>query len=244
MVRLYPAIGFESEKQYERSDLVFPGEGFEVCETSPEYRPRRPEDSVLYGIVAGHLESFLALDGIYVINEKGELVFRRVPPPSDAEVARVAERIHRSVARLMERQGLGPQADPDEADSLRHDEPLLAELYSASISGRAATGSRAGRRIARVGDDVDSGDAALPPGRCSVAVAGFSVHAGVCVPPRDRKRLQRLCRYAGRPPIATERLSLLPDGRLLYRLKHRWRDRTTHVIYEPLELLERLAALQ
>jgi hypothetical protein len=35
----------------------------------------------------------------------------------------------------------------------------------------------------------------------------------------------------------------LPDGRLLYRLKQRWRDGTTHVIYEPLELVERLAAL-
>jgi len=44
-------------------------------------------------------------------------------------------------------------------------------------------------------------------------------------------------------PLASERLSLLPDGRLLYRLKHRWRDGTTHVIYEPLELMERLAAL-
>ena len=50
-------------------------------------------------------------------------------------------------------------------------------------------------------------------------------------------------RYAGRPPLATERLSLLPDGRLLYRLKRRWRDGTTHVIYEPLELMARLAAL-
>ena len=56
-------------------------------------------------------------------------------------------------------------------------------------------------------------------------------------------RLERLCRYCGRPPVATGRLSLLPDGRLLYRLKHRWRDGTTHVIFEPLELIERLAAL-
>jgi hypothetical protein len=46
-----------------------------------------------------------------------------------------------------------------------------------------------------------------------------------------------------RPPLATERLSLLPDGRLLYRLKRRWRGGTTHIIYEPLELMERLAAL-
>jgi len=56
-------------------------------------------------------------------------------------------------------------------------------------------------------------------------------------------RLERLARYAGRPPLATDRLSLLRGGRLLYRLKHRWRDGTTHVVYEPLELIERLAAL-
>ena len=54
---------------------------------------------------------------------------------------------------------------------------------------------------------------------------------------------ERLCRYAGRPPVATECLSVLPDGRLLYRLKRRWRDGTTHVILEPLELVEKLAAL-
>ncbi|MBZ5495078.1 MAG: transposase [Acidobacteriia bacterium] len=66
-------------------------------------------------------------------------------------------------------------------------------------------------------------------------------------PPRRRARrsgrLERLPRYAGRPAVATERLSLLPDGRLLYHLKRRWRDGTTHVIFEPLELLRKLAAL-
>jgi hypothetical protein len=116
-------------------------------------------------------------------------------------------------------------------------------LYSASVSGRIATGPRAGRRVARVGDAVDVDDAALPSGRRCASVAGYSVHAGVCVPARDRMRLERLARYAGRPPLATERLLLLQDGRLLYRLKHRWRDGTSHVIYEPLELVERLAAL-
>ncbi len=43
--------------------------------------------------------------------------------------------------------------------------------------------------------------------------------------------------------LATERSSRLSDDRLLYRLKRRWRNGTTHVIYEPLELMERLAAL-
>jgi hypothetical protein len=184
----------------------------------------------------------LALDGIYVEGARGELVFRHVPPPGDAEVARVANRVRRSVARLMERCGLGPQSDLGE-DTLAHDDPLLAELYAASVSGRIATGPRAGRRIAKMGDAVDVEDGTQPSGKCCAAVAGYSVHAGVRVPARDRLRLERLARYAGRPPLAGERLSLLPDGRLLYRLKHRWRDGTTHVIYEPLELLERLAAL-
>ena len=185
----------------------------------------------------------LVLDGLYVMDGNGGPVFRHVPPPSDQEVGRGAERIHRSVTRLMVKRGMGPQADLGQADTLQGDEPLLAELCSASVSGRVATGPRAGMRIARVGDEVDPEDGALPSGRCCAAVAGFSVHAGVRVPARDCLRLERLARYAGRPPLATERLSQLSDGRLLYRLKRRWRDGTTHVIYEPLELMERLAAL-
>jgi hypothetical protein len=47
----------------------------------------------------------------------------------------------------------------------------------------------------------------------------------------------------GRPPIAIERLKPLPDGRLMYRLKKHWRDGTSHILFQPLELMERLAAL-
>lgn len=41
----------------------------------------------------------------------------------------------------------------EEADVFMLDEPLLAELYSASITGRVATGPRADKRIVRVGED-------------------------------------------------------------------------------------------
>jgi hypothetical protein len=71
-----------------------------------------------------HLHS-LALDGIYVEDGSGEPVFRRVPPPSDAEVARVADRVHLRVVKLLERRGLGPQADPAEADRLWQDAGVL-----------------------------------------------------------------------------------------------------------------------
>ena len=52
-----------------------------------------------------------------------------------------------------------------------------------------------------------------------------------------------LCRYVARPPVAMERLSKLPDGRVIYQLRHRWRNGATHMIFEPLDLIGKLAAL-
>ena len=180
----------------------------------------------------------LALDGVYAEDKKGCISFHPAPPPSDAEVARVTERIQLLVDRLLKRRGLGPQADGDESDPLRQNQPLLADLYGASITGRVATGPRAGRRIAKVGDAIDLDDIAGSSGPRCAAIADYSVHADVCIPAHDRMRLERLCRYASRPPVATERLSLLPDGKLLYRLKRRWRDGTNHMIFEPLDWLK------
>jgi len=122
-------------------------------------------------------------------------------------------------------------------------EPLLASLYTASVTSRVATGSRSGQRVLRMGDRIDADDLPVLQGERCASVGGVSVHANVAVPAHDRRRLERLCRYGARPPIATERLSRLEDGRLLYRLKHRWRDGTTHVVFTPQELIEKLAAL-
>jgi hypothetical protein len=74
-------------------------------------------------------------------------------------------------------------------------------------------------------------------------VSGFSLHCNVCIPAKARRQLENLCRYVARPAVATERLSILSDGRVSYCLRHKWRDGTTHVIYESLELIEKLAAL-
>jgi hypothetical protein len=52
--------------------------------------------------------------------------------------------------------------------------------------------------------------------------------------------LERLSRTILRGPVATERLSKLPDGRIAYRLRHPWRDGTTHVAFTELELVEKL----
>jgi hypothetical protein len=189
-----------------------------------------------------HFHSLL-LDGVYASGPDGPLHFHPLPPPEDAEIERVVGLVARRIASLLEHRGLGPEADPAEADPLTEGEPLLAQLYSASVAGRIATGRRAGQSVMRVGDCIDPEDLPALEGERCASVRGVSLHANVAVPARDRRRLERLCRYVARPPVATERLSRLDDGRLLYRLKHRWRDGTTHVVFEPQELVEKLVAL-
>jgi hypothetical protein len=71
----------------------------------------------------------------------------------------------------------------------------------------------------------------------------MSLHADVAVPARDRRRLERLCRYVARPPLANDRLEEHPDGRLTIRLKTRWRDGTTHVLMKRSEIIDRLVPL-
>lgn len=72
---------------------------------------------------------------------------------------------------------------------------------------------------------------------------GFSLHAGVAARAHQRKKLERLCRYIARPAISERRLSLTPTGKVRYELKTPFRNGTTHVIFEPLDFMARLAAL-
>jgi hypothetical protein len=55
--------------------------------------------------------------------------------------------------------------------------------------------------------------------------------------------LEQLCRYLLRPPLAEDRLRRLADGRVRLELKRPWSDGTTHLFFEPVEFLEKLAAL-
>jgi hypothetical protein len=72
---------------------------------------------------------------------------------------------------------------------------------------------------------------------------GFSINAGVGCEARERGKLERVCRYMARPPITEERLSIDGDGLVVYELKHPFSDGTTHVLFEPVDFIARLAAL-
>ena len=173
----------------------------------------------------------------------GTRVTRTPPGPSDAEVAAALAMIRHRVQRLLVRRGLEPGDDATgPADRLADESAVLAGIVGASVQGRVALGSRAGARVRRLGAERDTATV-TSRGPRQAHLAGFDLHANVWVSAHDRAGVERLCRYVLRPPFAQERLRLRGDGRIALELKRAWHDGTRELVFEPLEFLERLAAM-
>ena len=186
----------------------------------------------------------LVLDGVFAVGANGRPAFREGDPPSDEDVGLVLGVVRRRVERLLDRRGHGVDDNGFAPDRWAEEAPVLAMLGAAAVMGRTATGLRAGARFRRVCDERGDGDGTgAPTIRCHARLDGFDLHAGVVAPAAHRHRLERLCRYGLRPPVAEERLQVTPDGQVLLRLRHRWSDGTTDILFEPTEFLERLAAI-
>jgi hypothetical protein len=182
----------------------------------------------------------LALDGVFVREPDGLLSFAAAKAPTDEEVEALLGLVRGRVVRLLVRRGLLSN-EPDEGLDEQEVPPLHA-LYAASVRQRVATGRRAGATVLRLGD-ASTTKPASPKGRRQARLGGFDLHANTSVRAKNRPKLERLCRYLLRPPVAEDRLSFGCDGSVLVRLKMPWRDGTSHIALQPLELLEKLAAL-
>jgi len=78
---------------------------------------------------------------------------------------------------------------------------------------------------------------------CARSPAGLELHADVFVAAHDRPALERLCRYMARPPIPQDRLAWREDGMLVLSLKRTWKGGVRAIVFNPLALIARLAAL-
>jgi hypothetical protein len=142
---------------------------------------------------------------------------------------RIAHRLTDLARRTLGEDGEGLFDDDEEQAVLRHD---LADALT------PPPGDQMTLRPARGGSH-------RPKKPLSAVVAGFSLHAARTVTEDDREGLERLCRYGLRSPFSQERLSLLPDGRVVYRLARPWPTPTgrTELVLDPVDFLRRLAAL-
>ncbi len=141
----------------------------------------------------------------------------------------MARTIRNRVLGLLVRRGLWRHEDETEVEE--SPQSLLPFLAAASIQGQSLLEpGRPPERVA-IGPKRERDERVTRAASLSHAIDGFSLHAGVRVEAKDRERLEHLCRYVTRPPIATERLSVAPGGKVTYRLRRAWRDGTTHVVF-------------
>jgi len=92
-------------------------------------------------------------------------VFQRAEPLTDQDVVEITTRLNRRILRHLTRCGRLPKAEPDD-DEAQPDEPLLAELYAASVQGRVAIGEETGTSVERLGQRRDARPLFLPGELC------------------------------------------------------------------------------
>ena len=114
-------------------------------------------------------------------------------------------------------------------------------LQAASCTYRIALGPRAGQKVLSLQSLPSQARPSTP--ELHVNAHGFSLHAAVRWRADQRLELEQLCRYITRPAIANERLKRNRAGQVVLQLKSPYKDGTTHIVMEPLEFMERLAAL-
>jgi hypothetical protein len=85
----------------------------------------------------------LCMDGVYAADDDGNPQFQVLLAPDDEEIVRLTKTLAERMSKFLVRRGLGPDSDPEESDSLCRDDPWLAGLYSAAVSGRTAYGPNA-----------------------------------------------------------------------------------------------------
>jgi Putative transposase/Transposase zinc-binding domain len=188
----------------------------------------------------------LFLDGVYIddASDKKYQRFVSVTLHRVIDIANLTHKISLRIARYLERAGFIVR-DAENTYLVAGDvnDSEMTEHQSHSIQYRISIGSQKGKKVFALQtlppllDDETKGPDLLGK------MAGFSLHAGVSAKASQRNKLERLCRYIARPPIAEERLSLTASGKIRYELKTPYRSGITHMIFEPLDFISKLAAL-
>ena len=187
----------------------------------------------------------LFLDGVYEVDSEGSLAkFHAIETPTPAEMNSLLHRISQRIASLLEREGY-LERDSATGSLLLDgfDDDVINELQGSSITYRIAVGPQRGKKVFTLKTLPGTDEPDDTSGQTLAKAAGFSLHAGVSAKSHQRDKVERLCRYIARPAVSTHRLERLPDGTLSYELKTPYKNGTTHVIFEPLDFIARLAAL-
>jgi len=124
-------------------------------------------------------------------------------------------------------------------DALSDRDPVLAQLAAAAVAGFPPAGPAERKREPAA---LVTGGGPEIVGDLVVQDCGFNLHAKTRAGAVDDEARARLLRYVRRPPLANDRLAVLPDHRVRLTLKRPWSDGTFALDMDALALLARLAS--
>ncbi len=162
-------------------------------------------------------------DGVFVELD-GKLVFRRLPPPSEAQIAAIAHEACVAFCAVLKRRGFW------ETTTLSTD----AVEGNLSLPKRA---SRATKFFGQAAKDAEGGTAPIG------GAYAFHLFVGNAIEVEERPQLEQLVNYILAPPFLDHQLSLDAKGNVILRLKRARHNGATEVVMKPFKFLDRLAEL-
>jgi hypothetical protein len=160
-----------------------------------------------------HLHA-LATDGCFEAVGNDDARFLPVEQLSPAHLLGVLGRLHRDLAEHLEDEGEPPDEAVAACVQLGLSRPPLRPVL-----------------IEQPG-----------PAPMLVSAYGMQLHAAVTIDGRDRKRLERICRYLLRPPFAHDAVEYTPDGQVRVHFKAPSKSGATYAQMSPDTFLARLCA--
>ena len=181
-------------------------------------------------------------DGVFSRSHSGEVQFHELRQPAPADLEEIAFNVHQRFSRWLRRHGLLKNEVDNE---FSNEAPELSALEACS-QGSLGLGNLVKKRSKPRSSNQDPDEGGFEQravnGRVGVS-HGYSLCAGNAIDADDKDARERLLRYCLRAPLSLERLSIGPDGNVIYQVKATRHGIETQRIMTPVQFMARLVAL-
>ena len=181
-------------------------------------------------------------DGVFSRLSSGKIEFHELRQPVPDDLEEIAFNVHQRFMRWLRRHGLlKSEAD----DEFSNESPEFSAL-EACAQGSLGLGNLVKKRSKPRNSNQDADESGFEQRAVNGRVGashGYSLYAGNAIDAEDKDARERLLRYCLRAPLSLERLSIGPDGNVIYQVKATRHGIETQRMMSPMQFMARLVAL-
>lgn len=193
----------------------------------------------------------LFMDGVYETKSTDRIKFYQQPKITNLKLTKLLNTIIQKTIKFLLKQKIVTEEEgtcllnENTLAEFLNPHDLVLEAETASVQNIIAFGTNKGQPVKRyrLGQSLLPTKEASSPSELCIQKDGFSLHALRVVKKEQRDRLLHLIQYMIRPPIAEDRLTILPNGQIKIALKNAWADGTYAIELSQLEFLEKILAI-